>query len=77
MTVAEAAKVMGVSQQFIRIGMQRGLLPIGAAVKLRSRWAYYISPQLVERFTGKKTEPTAATVDPEEAAPDGPERTSE
>lgn len=76
MTVADAAKVMGVSQQFIRIGMQRGLLPIGAAVKLRSRWAYYISPELLERFTGKKTEPTAATVDPGEAAQNGPERTT-
>ena len=74
MTVAEAAKLMGVSPQFVRIGLQRGLLPIGAAVKLRSRWAYYISPELLERFT-KKTEPLAATSDPGEAAQNGPERT--
>jgi len=53
--VAEAAKLMGVSEQFVRIGMQRGRLPIGKAVQLsEKRWTYYISPKLFEEFTGIK-----------------------
>lgn len=44
MTVKEAAAVLGVSEQFIRIGLQTGRLPIGYAVKMSSRWTYYIDP---------------------------------
>ena len=58
--VSEAAKLMGVSEQFIRIGLQRGLLPIGHAVKLK-QWVYYISRPLLEQYTGKKITPPAAT----------------
>lgn len=42
-TVKEAAKLMGVSEQFIRIGLQRGELPIGSCVKMSSKWTYHIS----------------------------------
>ena len=49
-SVSEAAKLLGVSPQFIRIGMQRGTLPIGAAVKMSSRWTYWVSKAKVERF---------------------------
>ena len=45
-SVKDAARIMGVSQQFVRIGMQEKLLPIGTAVKLSSIWAYHISPKL-------------------------------
>lgn len=58
-TVAEAARIMGVSQQFVRVGMQRGTLPIGTAVKMSSVWTYYISPKLFEAFTGMKMPPAA------------------
>ena len=51
--VSEAAKLMGVSEQFIRIGLQRGQLPIGHAVKLK-QWVYYISKPMLEAYTGKK-----------------------
>lgn len=60
-SVKEAARVMGVSEQFVRIGMQRGKLPIGQAVKMSSVWTYYISPKLFEQFVGAKKEPPAAT----------------
>lgn len=40
-----AAFVMGCSPQFIRIGLQRGILDIGDAVCMSSgRWTYNISP---------------------------------
>lgn len=50
--VKEAAKLMGKSDQFIRVGLQRGILPFGSAVKLSSRWTYYISPKKFSEFTG-------------------------
>lgn len=43
-TPDQAAYVMGCSAQFIRIGLQRGLLDIGNAVKMSTKWTYNISP---------------------------------
>lgn len=53
-SVKQAAEIMGKSQQFVRIGLQRGLLPIGTAVKMSSQWTYYISPKLFWDYVGKK-----------------------
>lgn len=42
--VPTAAKIMGKSEQFVRIGLQRKLLPFGTAVKVsESRYSYHIS----------------------------------
>lgn len=44
LSVDEAAKIMGVSKPYIRIGLQRGLLPFGTAVKMSgNRYTYFIS----------------------------------
>ena len=43
MTVKEAATLMGVSEQFIRLGLQQEKFPWGYAVKMRKRYAYYIN----------------------------------
>ena len=43
--VAQAAALMGVSPQFVRIGLQQGRLPFGTAVKMSSRWTYYINEE--------------------------------
>ena len=43
-TPDQAAAVMGCSSQFVRVGLQRGLLDIGNAVKMSSIWTYNISP---------------------------------
>ena len=43
-TPEDAAAVMGCSVQFVRIGLQKGVLAIGDAVKMSSRWTYNISP---------------------------------
>lgn len=53
MTVKEAAQLMGVSEQFIRIGLQRNILPFGWAIKLTgNKYTYYISPKKFEECTG-------------------------
>ena len=53
--VIVAARIMGKSPQFVRIGLQRGILPIGRALKTNDRneqYDYYISPRLLAEFTG-------------------------
>lgn len=52
-SVKETASLLGVSQQFVRIGMQRGWLPIGSCVKMSSKWTYHISPYLLEKYLGE------------------------
>lgn len=52
MTVAEAAELMGVSKDYIRIGLQRGLLPFGTAVKMSNRYTYYISANQLFKYLG-------------------------
>lgn len=50
--VVEAAAILHVSQQFVRVGMQQGVLPIGTAVKMSSQWTYHISAKLLADYTG-------------------------
>lgn len=54
MSVEHCAKLMNVSEQFIRIGLQKGTLPFGYAVKMSSQYTYFISPQKFEEHTGIK-----------------------
>lgn len=51
--ICEVAKLMGKSEQFVRIGLQRGLLPIGTAIKTGTKYSYYISPKLLEEYIGR------------------------
>lgn len=53
MKVKEAAKMLGKSEQFVRIGLQRGILPFGYAVKMSSNWYYHISEHKVREYLGK------------------------
>lgn len=57
-TVKEAAKVLGMAEQGIRIQLQRGLLPIGVAVPsvTGSGWRYLIFRDKLNRFVGKGEE---------------------
>lgn len=53
--VKEAAKLMGVSEQFIRVQMKKNLLPIGCVkTNSKGKCKYYISPKLFEEYTGIK-----------------------
>ena len=49
-TVTEAAARLGVSPQFVRIGLQQGVLPIGNAVKMSTKWCYVIPEQALEHY---------------------------
>uniref|UniRef100_UPI00190A8AA4 hypothetical protein n=1 Tax=Virgibacillus salexigens TaxID=61016 RepID=UPI00190A8AA4 len=50
--VSEAAKILGKSEQFVRIGLQRDILPIGIAIQMSSKWTYHISPKLRKEDVG-------------------------
>ena len=53
MTVQEAARLMGKSQDFIRVGLQRNILPFGFAVKTgKARYSYFISRDKFIEATG-------------------------
>lgn len=55
-SVKEAAKALGKSQMFIRVGLRQGKLPIGTAVKTSSQWSYHISPKLLKEYIGEEVE---------------------
>lgn len=52
-----AADLMGKNYNFLRIGLQRGVLPFGSAIKTHEektfgRYTYYVSPRLFMDYTG-------------------------
>lgn len=50
--VKDAAKLMGVSIEYICDGLRDGVLPFGWAVKTSSKWTYYISSVKFTEYTG-------------------------
>lgn len=49
--VSEAARMLGKSQQFVRVALQRGAVPFGFAVRVSAgRWNYHISPGKLEEY---------------------------
>ncbi|SDZ18941.1 hypothetical protein [Tindallia californiensis] len=54
LSVKDAAAILGKGEQFVRIGLQRNILPIGTAVKVSTLWTYHISPKLLEDYVGKE-----------------------
>lgn len=52
LNVGIAALLMGKSEQFVRIGLQQGIFPFGVAVKNKTRYSYYISPEKFRAFLG-------------------------
>lgn len=52
MRVEDVAKKLGKSPQYIRICLQRGLLPFGTATKMphSSRYTYVIYPKKVKEY---------------------------
>ena len=50
-SVAEAAARMGVTPQFLRMGLRANRLPFGTAVRMPGgRWSYYINARRFERY---------------------------
>jgi len=54
-TIKKASEMLGKSQPFVRIAMQRNLINIGICVKKQGskRYDYYINPKLFYEYLGK------------------------
>ncbi|MDO4721626.1 MAG: hypothetical protein Q4A78_13260 [Peptostreptococcaceae bacterium] len=51
--VKEAAQLLGKSEQFVRIGLQREKLPFGVALQVTGRrYSYHISRKKLEEYIG-------------------------
>jgi hypothetical protein len=51
--IEKAADMLGKSQQFIRIALQKGVAPFGFAVQISNKkWTYHISPKKLEEYIG-------------------------
>lgn len=62
MTVQEAARLMEKSEAFIRIGLQRNILPFGYAVQTgKCRYSYYINREKFFEVTGIREQPEVIT----------------
>ena len=57
-TVKRAAEILGKSQQFVRIGLQRNILPFGIAMQMpgQTTYTYHISPKKLCDYAGIKEE---------------------
>lgn len=51
-SIQKAAKIMGTSEQYIRIGLRNNRFPFGSAVKLSTQWTYHISPKPFYEYIG-------------------------
>lgn len=51
--VSEAAQILNMTEQFIRIAMQQGRLQIGTACKISSIWTYAINEKDLAEYSGK------------------------
>lgn len=60
--VSEAAALLHVSQQFIRVGMQQNVLPIGTALKMSSKWTYNITEGKLAEYSGVNVEEEIARI---------------
>lgn len=50
-TVKQAAEQLGKSEQFVRVSLQRGVLPIGYAfIGSGKRWIYYINEADLKKY---------------------------
>lgn len=50
-SVEKAARIMGVTPMFLRMGLRHDRFPFGTAVKMPGgRWSYYINPVRFERY---------------------------
>lgn len=55
-TIRGAARCLGKSEQFVRIGLQRGILPFGVAVPGNGgKWNYDIRPDKFRDYVGNDT----------------------
>lgn len=51
-SIAEAARILGKSPQFVRVALQSGTAPFGFAVKTKTKYDYHISRKKLNEYIG-------------------------
>ncbi len=55
-SIKQAAFLLGKSEQFVRVGLQKKILPFGSAVKISgNKYTYHISPYKLNEYLGVGT----------------------
>ncbi len=54
-SVEKCAKLLGKSEQFVRVALQTGAAPFGFAVKNKTVYSYHISPKKLKEYIGTLT----------------------
>lgn len=49
-TISEVAKKLGISPQSLRLGLQRGEIPFGTAIKTSGKYTYLIYEKKLKEF---------------------------
>ena len=49
-SVAECARLIGKSEQFVRVALQTGVAPFGFAVKNKTMYSYHISRKKLDEY---------------------------
>lgn len=62
-TIQEAAKMLGMPEQCLRVGLQQGRFDFGTAVKQSERYTYYIHRNRLEKYIGGNDDEFRASVD--------------
>lgn len=62
-TIEEAARRMGVTPMFLRLGLRQGEFPFGKAVKFDKQWRYYINRERFERWMAGEDMVSASTIE--------------
>ena len=50
LSVEDAAKIMGMTPMFLRMGLRQDKFSFGEAVQMRKQWAYYINEQKFKEY---------------------------
>lgn len=51
-SVAQAAKLLGKGEEFVRVSLQMGTAPFGFAAKTKTKWSYHISLKKLNEYIG-------------------------
>ena len=49
-SVSRCAQLLGKSEQFVRVALQKGVAPFGFAVKSKKTYSYHISPKKLSEY---------------------------
>lgn len=53
LSIKDTAKILNKTEQFTRLGLQRGILPFGHTIKMEKEYSYIIYKKKLEDYIGE------------------------